>query len=147
MLVYRVEYTDERGPYTPAPCSCRGRTCRCEAEKRERFSIRLNDSHIGDRWPTTYSDKAVDYPGKTLGEMRWERMRTDSDSLWLHGFENHYALSEWFEGWAYALAKNGYVVSTYEVPDSGVIRGTKQVIFLMESATLIDLRYPTDIFA
>lgn len=50
------------------------------------------------------------------------------------GFKDIESLKKWFHGARSALRKNGFVLAIYDVPESSVYIGNKQVGFVMSKA-------------
>lgn len=104
--IYRVERRRHHdGPYNPQTTSVRVR----------RLASRLARAHgWGDvnEHPNPYNDGA----GNPRSSERC-------------GFESMESLRAWFDGWWRALGAAGFGVATYELSESGVRRGRRQVLF------------------
>lgn len=69
---------------------------------------------------------------------------TDWDSTYLFGFRNKDQLLAWFREEISKLSSNGFVISLYEVDETFVDYGKKQLAFKKEHATLINMFSPVD---
>lgn len=110
--VYRVEDCDGGGPY------------RRNHRSRHKAIAGMAEQHCDHVEHPTPSN---DVPGAPHGWL-W-----DWDA-YLCGFASVADALQWFHGWLAGLHQAGFRLSTYEVDSRWVERGSRQVLFIGESA-------------
>ncbi len=108
MLVYRVEHEE----YGIGPYQIR------HSGNVQKFLNRMGADH------SAYGYKGDQHPMPAFDGI--EDFDTDYDYC---GFESMEALVKWFDGYLLGLARYGFVVRIYDVPDDEVQLGVKQLAF------------------
>ena len=104
MIVYRVENADGRGPYVGNP-------------------VPEMDDAANDRQPMAWQDGLSEW---------WNDGKANA---YRYGFRTLEQIKSWFlPDQLTILARHGFRVTEYEVPQSHVLSGKKQVVFNPEQA-------------
>ncbi|MER7445032.1 hypothetical protein [Micromonospora avicenniae] len=104
MLVYRVEDSNDKGPYNNDA-----------NEAVESLGWELQEAH----------NHGSGHPGP-----RHERGLRGFTESHVFGFASRSEAAQWFDGWLGKLAAHGYRLAVYRVPPRDVLRGSNQVAFI-----------------
>ncbi len=117
MRVYRVENSYGDGPY--------------QYTVRNEDGVNIGSAHANMAHPGPSEDGLY---GEVWGEVAPFDETPHSDHLF--GMNSLGSLIEWFDGWWDTLARHGYTISEYEVPEEyvGVGESGTQAVFVRSEA-------------